>query len=196
MSDLVRATIQLALETFLGSRNHSLRYYIAGSLDIAACLHSTDLPIEPLFCLSPNPIRGRDILLRHSIICIAGTGISTCYPSTTPVGLALGPDYPRADEPSPGDLGQSVCRILTCISLLTPAFSLPYCPHVLALMLQPVWNAPLPNNNVAIVSVYCLAPVNFRRRITRLVSCYALFEGWLLLSQPPSCLCNPTSFST
>ena len=196
MSDLVRATIQLALETFLGSWNHSFRYYIAGSLNITVCLHSTDLPIEPLSCLSPNPIRGKAILLRHSIICIAGTGISTCYPSTTPVGLALGPDYPRADEPSPGDLGQSVCRILTYISLLTPAFSLPYSPQLLPLLLQSVWNAPLPNINVAIVSVYCLAPVNFRRRITRLVSCYALFEGWLLLSQPPSCLCNPTSFST
>ena len=144
MSDLVRATIQLALETFLGSWNHSLRYYIAGSLDIAACLHSTDLPIEPLFCLSPNPIRGRDILLRHSIICIAGTGISTCYPSTTPVGLALGPDYPRADEPSPGDLGQSVCRILTCISLLTPAFSLPCDPPFLPVWLPLACNAPLP----------------------------------------------------
>ena len=46
------------------------------------------------------------------------------------------------------------------------------------------------------VSVVCLAPVHFRRRVTRLVSCYALFEGWLLLSQPPSCLCIPTSFST
>ena len=45
-------------------------------------------------------------------------------------------------------------------------------------------------------SVVCLAPVHFRRRVTRLVSCYALFEGWLLLSQPPSCLCIPTSFST
>ena len=29
----------------------------------------------------------------------AGTGISTRRPSTTPVGLALGPDLPRADEP-------------------------------------------------------------------------------------------------
>ena len=48
----------------------------------------------------------------------------------------------------------------------------------------------------SIVSVSCLAPVNFRRRVTRLVSCYALFQGWLLLSQPPSCLCIPTSFST
>ena len=36
--------------------------------------------------------------------------------------------------------------------------------------------------------VVCLAPVNYRRRVIRLVSCYALFKGWLLLSQPPSCL--------
>jgi hypothetical protein len=30
----------------------------------------------------------------------------------------------------------------------------------------------------------------------RPVSCYALFEGWLLLSQPPGCLCDLTSFTT
>ena len=48
----------------------------------------------------------------------------------------------------------------------------------------------------SIASVLCLAPVNFRRRVIRLVSCYALFKGWLLLSQPPSCLYISTSFST
>ena len=48
----------------------------------------------------------------------------------------------------------------------------------------------------SIASVYCLAPVNYRRRVIRLVSCYALFKGWLLLSQPPSCLDISTSFST
>ena len=45
-------------------------------------------------------------------------------------------------------------------------------------------------------SVLCLAPVNFRRGDTRLVSCYALFKWWLLLSQHPSCLCISTSFNT
>ena len=45
-------------------------------------------------------------------------------------------------------------------------------------------------------SVSCLAPVNYRRGVIRLVSCYALFQGWLLLSQPPSCLHISTSFST
>ena len=27
------------------------------------------------------------------------------------------------------------------------------------------------------------------------MSCYAFFKGWLLLSQPPGCMCNPTSFA-
>ena len=75
-------------------------------------------------------------LLCHSITHDPGTGISTCFPSTTPLGLALGPGLPRADEPSPGILGLSVCRILTCISLLTPAFSLPIAPTTLPGCLQ------------------------------------------------------------
>ena len=37
--------------------------------------------------------------------------------------------------------------------------------------------------------------MNFRRNTTRPVSYYALFKGWLLLSQPPGCLCSATSFS-
>ena len=54
----------------------------------------------------------------------AGTGISTGYPSTTPVGLALGPDLPWADQLDPGTLSQSAHTFLTCVSLLMPAFSL------------------------------------------------------------------------
>ena len=40
------------------------------------------------------------------------------------------------------------------------------------------------------------APLNLRRKIVKLVSCYAFFKGLLLLSQPPSCLNNSTSFPT
>ncbi|OYP20460.1 hypothetical protein CFC35_31195 [Streptomyces sp. FBKL.4005] len=54
----------------------------------------------------------------------AGTGISTGYPSTTPVGLALGPDLPWADQLDPGTLSQSAQTFLTFVSLLMPAFSL------------------------------------------------------------------------
>src|SRR5690606_17316914 len=45
-------------------------------------------------------------------------------------------------------------------------------------------------------SVYRLAPLNLPRRPTRPVSYYAFFKGWLLLSQPPGCLCLSTSFPT
>src|SRR6056300_67765 len=45
-------------------------------------------------------------------------------------------------------------------------------------------------------SVTNLAPLYLPRRPTRLVSYYAFFKGWLLLSQPPSCLSLPTSFPT
>ena len=41
-----------------------------------------------------------------------------------------------------------------------------------------------------------LAPLNFRRKIVRPVSYYALFKWWLLLSQHPGCLNNLTSFTT
>ena len=41
----------------------------------------------------------------------AGTGISTGCPSTTPVGLALGPDLPWADQLDPGTLSQSAHRV-------------------------------------------------------------------------------------
>ena len=44
-------------------------------------------------------------------------------------------------------------------------------------------------------SVLRLSPDYFRRKVFRRVSCYALFKGWLLLSQPPRCLKNLTSLS-
>ena len=54
----------------------------------------------------------------------SGYGISTVCASTTPVGLALAPGLPRADEPTPGNLRFSTITILTQFSLLIPAFSL------------------------------------------------------------------------
>jgi hypothetical protein len=64
------------------------------------------------------------------------TGISTCSPSATPLGLVLGPDLPWADEPAPGNLSHSVDRILTYLSLLIPAFSLLKAPFVLTVKLH------------------------------------------------------------
>ena len=79
-----------------------------------------------------------------TVLSYRSTGISTCCPSTTPLGLALGPDLPRADQLYPGNLGYSVWRILTSISLLIPAFSLLKNPQIFPVLLHLFKNAPLP----------------------------------------------------
>ena len=76
---------------------------------------------------------------------VTSTGISTRCPSTTPVGLALGPGSPWADKPGPGTLGQSAAEILTLHSLLMPAFSLPHPPPRFTPRLHRAQDAPLPN---------------------------------------------------
>jgi hypothetical protein len=111
---------------------------------------------------------GCDNLLRHTIAqtVLASTGISTCCPSTTPFGLALGPDLPWADEPSPGTLGHSAEGFLPPLSLLMPAFALENTPRSVTLPLRSGLNAPLPirpKTNAA-ASVHGLAPLHCRRR--------------------------------
>ena len=79
-----------------------------------------------------------------TVLSHCGTGISTCCPSATPLGLALGPDLPRADQLYSGNLGYSAGRIPTFLSLLIPAFSLLKSPRLLPVPLHPFNNAPLP----------------------------------------------------
>ena len=79
-----------------------------------------------------------------TVLLSSSAGISTCCPSTTAFALALGPDLPRADQLYSGNLGYSAIRILTLFSLLIPAFSLPYSPQLLPVLLLPACNAPLP----------------------------------------------------
>ena len=71
--------------------------------------------------------------------------------------------------------------VLTCFTLLMPAFSLPPAPAVLPVDLLRWRNAPLPigrdlsrSNPAASVSAF--TPANFRRKDARLVSYYALFK--------------------
>ena len=122
-----------------------------------------------------------------TVLSICGTGISTCCPSATLFSLALGPDLPRADQLYPGNLGYSAWRIPTSISLLIPAFSLLNRPQLLPVLLRPVKNAPLPILADPQASVVCFSPGHFRRRTSRLVSCYALFEC-MAASEPTSWL--------
>ena len=58
--------------------------------------------------------------------------------------LALGPDLPWVDEPSPGNLRFSAAWFLTRLSLLIPAFSLVCTPRLLTLTLRRAYIAPLP----------------------------------------------------
>ena len=150
----------------------------------------TDLPIH----LLPRLHRFLHSRLRLStrvptVLCIRGTGISTCCPSTTPLGLALGPDLPRADQLYSGNLGYSAGRIPTFLSLLIPAFSLLFPPPLLPVWLLWKKNAPLPTKNKTVfdsaASVSCFSPGHFRRRNSRLVSYYALFER-MAASEPTS----------
>ena len=57
-----------------------------------------DLPKGTASTLSPGlPTPGLPNLLRLSIALTRGAGILTCFPSTTPFGLALGADSPCVD---------------------------------------------------------------------------------------------------
>ena len=122
-----------------------------------------------------------------TVLLHCSTGISTCCPSATSFDLALGPDLPRADQLYSGTLGYSAWRIPTSISLLIPAFSLLNAPPLLPVRLPCPKNAPLPMafHGHSSASVLCFSPGHFRRRDSRLVSCYALFEC-MAASEPTS----------
>ena len=134
-----------SLEAFPGSWRHSLLYlyrYFPSASRLCIDKRFSRLPATSL--ARAIPAARQTSLLRHSFTPLRSTGISPCCPSTTPLGLALGPDLPRADEPSSGNLGFSVRGILTHVPLLTPAFSLVAAPHVLSIILLRHYNAPLP----------------------------------------------------
>ena len=154
---------------------HMLPYF--GSVHIT----SSDCKEDLLSLLLPRLYRFSlsRLMLSTCVPTVLGThstGISTCYPSTTSFDLALGPDLPRADQLYSGNLGYSAGRILTFLSLLIPAFSLLKSPQLLTVLLRSFKNAPLPTLAGSAASVLCFSPGHFRRRTSRLVSYYALFE--------------------
>ena len=102
----------------------------------------------------------------------------------------LGPGLPWDDERCPGSLRLSVGRILTVLfatytGILTSARS----TSPSGLTSPPLERSPTTHTirYASTASVIRLAPVHFRRRVTRPVSYYALFKWWLLLSQHPGC---------
>ena len=118
------------IAAFLDSQGPGLPYLC--SVRVTSSDRAADLPAALL------PRLHRDLHSRipfpvcvPTVLFICGTGISTCYPSTTSFDLALGPDLPRADQLYSGNLRYSAWRIPTSISLLIPAFSLLKSPQLL-----------------------------------------------------------------
>ena len=77
-------------------------------------INPADLPTGSPYTLEPgHPTPGWHNLLRPPIASPTGTGILTCFPSTTPFGLALGADSPCADERCAGNLGLTASGLFT-----------------------------------------------------------------------------------
>src|SRR5437762_12156158 len=69
-------------------------------------LSRSDLPTQHAYTFEPGqPTPGAPNLLRPHIASGIGTGILTCFPSTTHFCLALRADSPCADERCAGNLG-------------------------------------------------------------------------------------------
>ena len=105
--------IQLKLSGFswkLGISNFSLKEQSLSRLRIDL----PDLPKRSPYTLEqPIPTDCLPNLLRPHIASRIGTGILTCFPSTTHFCLALGADSPCADERCAGNLGLSARVLFT-----------------------------------------------------------------------------------
>ena len=141
-----------------------------------------DLPKRSPYTLElPIPTDSLPNLLRPHIALYSGTGILTCFPSTTHLCLALGADSPCADERCAGNLGLSARElftpfIATHVSIRTSDTSSN--PHRLPSQAYRTlsYHAYTPKSAASEASVACLAPLHLPRRTTRPVSYYAFFK--------------------
>ena len=105
-----------------------------------------------------NPVSDRSVQSRYG-------NIDPFVHSTTPVGLALGPDSPGDDERGPGTLGHPAAGIFTPLSLLMSAFSLPCGPRQAHAAASPrTGRSPTQYRSTAASSVVCLSPATLSAR--------------------------------
>ena len=105
-------------------------------------------------------------MLYHGRV-FTGTRISTGCPSTTPVGLALGPDSPWEDELDPGTLSHPAEQILTVqfvthACILTRIHSTP--PYGNASTQYTTLPYPTYTKYIAAASAVCLSPTTLSAR--------------------------------
>ena len=122
-----------------------------------------------------------------------------------PIGYGLRPRLRGPANPARIDLAQEPLdlrrkRLSRFLSLLMSAFSLPIPPGALTGLPSQAYGTLRYHVHCCTseASVGGLSPDTFSAQepLSRPVSCYAFFKGWLLLSQPPGCYGRPTSFPT
>ena len=146
------------------------------------CLRNLPTTLEGIATPGPSSLRPP---IAQSQWC--GAGLFTCCPSPTPSGLGLGPPNPSlisiATEPSGIRWGRfSLPSRYSCqhshSSPLQVAFQLPFSADD---------DAPLPIRRFRSFGSMLEPRWIVGAATHRPVSYYALFQGWLLLSQPPGC---------
>ena len=176
---------------FLGPRPQRHRHGLP-----LGCAH----PLRDRHVATPAP-RGAWPTASQRRTCSAwcGHGMSTVSPSPTLGSLGLGPTNPTrtclASEPlviRGGGFPPPSCY--SCRHSHSPALH-PGFPLSFAGQATLPYQTP-PNRGASAASAAGFAPPHCRRGATRPVSCYALFQGGLLLSQPPGCLRGATSLPT
>ena len=84
-----------------GPRRH------VSALTLRICLE------DPPTHLNRHPTAGQPNLLRRPVAAAKSAGILACFPSTTPLGLALGSDSPSAEYRCAGTLGLTATGFFT-----------------------------------------------------------------------------------
>ena len=145
-------------------------------------------------------LRSRDLAPRvppSLITVVRGTGILTRCPSPTALALGLGPPHPQLISMAAEPLGIrwggfAPPSRYSCRHSHSPPLHLGS-----RLGFSADGDAPLPWLAPSAASVTGLSPGGLSApRHSRPVSYYALFQGWLLLSQPPGCLRAATTLPT
>ncbi len=157
-----------------------------------------DLPAGPPYRLGGLATPDLPPCVPPSLITAArGTGLVTCCPSPTRCRLGLGPPHPQlismAAEPSGIRWERfSLSSRYSCRHSHSPPLQVRFRSPFSA-----DGDAPLPFVSESAASAPDLSPGGLSApRHGRPVSYYALFQGWLLLSQPPGCLCAATTLPT
>jgi hypothetical protein len=98
---------KLFLEAGISTSPCASRHHISALTVQRICLSHTPTHLNPISNTTAVHYPSASL---HSQTLHSGTGILTCFPSTTPFGLALGPTNPGRIQPFPGNLGFTANR--------------------------------------------------------------------------------------